>query len=930
MIVFLLLTGNMVLVCPAAASPLAKAQGMLRAGQYAKAEAAFGKLLRGPRRGPALLGLARTALETGRYAAAIRAARKAAKGKLRPAAMTLAAEALLQMGNLKEATSTLKKVTRGRPRLYRALVLLGRVLLLQGQKAEARAVFDQLYDDYDAGKIDKRDPEQLTYVGMACRYTDNFRDASDTFADAVQADPGHLEAHIQWAEISLEKYEAGYAEKHYASALKLNPHHAVALIGMARVKLTQATDVQAALKLLDRAEKTNPQSLDATVLRAEMLINGQRNLAAEALLTKALERNPRHLDALTMLGASFFLRDDPGSFERMRARVLALNPRHSSFFRTVVRLAVRHHRYAEAIGLSKRALKLDPQDWYSLADLGTNYLRQGEEALGLKHLRLAWKGDPFNVRTYNLLNLFEDVLAKQYTFIRSKHFRLRVHKEESALLQQTVVILLERAYGVYTKKYRFTPRGPIVVELFRDPNHYALRTVGVPGLGALGVCFGRVITAISPTYGRFNWGQVLWHELNHVFTIQLSRSRVPRWLTEGLAEMEPMLERPEWKREKGFEVYRALQAGRWKKVQELDSAFSQARNMQDMELAYFAGSRLTTFLVQRWGLPKVIEALRAFGKGQRVAKVLPDLTGMSLAELDRQFLAHQTRELARYVTNWYLDLSRYNELEPRRRAALAAPGNIEAQAELAVTLMTAGKVSQAVAQARKVLAQDSKNKLGLYVLARVALSRKGRPGAAELLSRLSAAGGDGYWLRLQLGRLTLERKDLKAARRHLERAKRLDPEAALPYALLAQAYEKAGKMNQAIKEYKSLVKINQHDFPTLLKLVKLLDRRKDLAGVRAFGERGYYIQPGSVTLHRLLARAYAAPAPTPRLKQAIRHLELALLCRPPRPADLHLELARLHLRSKKRGQAKTHLNKALKADPSLAGAKALRQQLFKD
>ena len=44
----------------------------------------------------------------------------------------------------------------------------------------------------------------------------------------------------------------------------------------------------------------------------------------------------------------------------------------------------------------------------ALAALGSNWLRLGEDDKGLAALREAWKRDPYNVRTYNLLNLFED------------------------------------------------------------------------------------------------------------------------------------------------------------------------------------------------------------------------------------------------------------------------------------------------------------------------------------------------------------------------------------------------------------------------------------------------------------------------------------------------------------------------------------------
>ncbi len=60
-------------------------------------------------------------------------------------------------------------------------------------------------------------------------------------------------------------------------------------------------------------------------------------------------------------------------------------------------------------------------------------------------------------------------------------------------------------------------------------------------IGALGACFGKVVTLDSPrarTPGEFNWQATLWHEMAHVITLQMSNQRVPRWLTEGLSTFE--------------------------------------------------------------------------------------------------------------------------------------------------------------------------------------------------------------------------------------------------------------------------------------------------------------------------------------------------------------------------------------------------------
>ena len=918
-----------ILWIPAAgAATLKQAQQWLGAGHYVRAEAAFGALVKAKKtRDAGLLGIARVQLETGRYGAAVRAAGKVRKGKLVPVARTLAGEALIKMGKLKKAQKIFGAVLRKHPQHFRARVLLGVAQLEQGLQADAKATFFKLYDDFDAGKIDSKSAEQLTYVAMACRYTDNFRDASDTYADAVKADPKYVEAYMQRAEISLEKYEAGHAEQHYMAVLKINPRHAGALIGMARVKLTQSNDVKGATKYLDRAQKVDPRSIDAKVIRAEMLLNADGNHAAEAMLTKALVRNPRHLGALSMLGTSFYLRDDSGSFERMRARVLKLNPRYTAFFRTVVRLAVRHHRYAESTKLSMRAIKIDPKDWYSLADLGTNYLRMGDDTKGLKYLREAWKGDRYNVRTYNLLNLFEDVLAKEYTFIRTKNFRLRVHKKEKELLSKTVAPVLEKAFATYVKRYRFKPKTPVVIELFMDRQHYAVRTVGLPGLGALGVCFGQVVTAISPSNGMFNWGQVLWHELNHVFTIQLTRSRVPRWLTEGLAEMEPTLQRPEWRRERDFPLYQAMQAGRLRSMADLSLAFTQARNMQDMEIAYYQGYLATVFLVKHYGLPKVLSALKAYSKGKRTAQILPALTGTSIKELDRRFLDEQRQRLSLYGRSWAANPADYRDLPARQKAAKARPGDLDAQAALAAALLAAGKVPAADAQAKVVLAKNPRSRLALYIRGQVALSKRDKKEARKLLQRLVDAGGDGYKARSTLGRLALERKDFKGAVKHLEAAKKLDPEQATPYMLLGRAYDKAGKTKKAIAQFKGFVRLEQHSFPALKRLITLLAKVKDHAGVRKYGVMAYYVNPASGLLHTMLADAYEKAAPRVRLKAAIRHLELALLCGPKKPVDLHLRLARMQLASKNKKKAKHHVDEALGIDPEHAGARAMKKKL---
>ena len=59
--------------------------------------------------------------------------------------------------------------------------------------------------------------------------------------------------------------------------------------------------------------------------------------------------------------------------------------------------------------------------------------------------------------------------------------------------------LAREALDALSKRWEFTPKGPILIEMFPKHDDFAVRTLGLPGMiGALGACFGRVVTLDSP------------------------------------------------------------------------------------------------------------------------------------------------------------------------------------------------------------------------------------------------------------------------------------------------------------------------------------------------------------------------------------------------------------------------------------------------
>ena len=70
---------------------------------------------------------------------------------------------------------------------------------------------------------------------------------------------------------------------------------------------------------------------------------------------------------------------------------------------------------------------------------------------------------------------------------------LRLHKDEAAVLEPYVLDLVNRTIDTYSKRYGFTLKQPVIVELYPDHDDFAVRIAGLPGIGLLGVTFGYLV-----------------------------------------------------------------------------------------------------------------------------------------------------------------------------------------------------------------------------------------------------------------------------------------------------------------------------------------------------------------------------------------------------------------------------------------------------
>jgi tetratricopeptide (TPR) repeat protein len=520
--------------------PLESAHTALSQGRYTEAEQDFERLRAGAERARALLGLAHVQLATGRYLAAEQTASQALKaGAQAVLAHTLRGEALYAVGKLDAAQRAFEQAATA-PMAHRARVLLGRLLLERGRRREAEPHLLAVVDAYNNEALPSEPPNQkaagLSYVAMAARALGSMHDANDTFREAALADRSRAETQIEWASLFLDKDDKQNAMASVEEALQHNPHHPVAHALKARLELARAYDFPTANEHLEKALAVNPNLPMVFVTYATMALRNMDIEEAEQQLGRALAINPSDLEALSVRAAARFLADDKKGFEKAKREVLGKSPRFSRLYSIIGEYAEWEHRYEQMVEMARQALAIDGEDSHAHAMLGVNLLRMGREQEGLKALHQAWERDRFNVHVFNTLNLYDEVISKEYEAFDAAPFRIRMHKQERPALEPYLMPMLTRAYHDMRKRYRFTPEGPLHIELYADPQHFSVRTTGLPNVGVQGVCFGKVITARSPRGGPFNWGQVTWHELARVCQLQLSANHVPRWFSGGVAE----------------------------------------------------------------------------------------------------------------------------------------------------------------------------------------------------------------------------------------------------------------------------------------------------------------------------------------------------------------------------------------------------------
>ena len=472
----------------------------------------------------------------------------------------------------------------------------------------------------------------------------DYHAANDEFRAAVAENDASAIYRIRWGELMHERFNNTEAENLFKEALERDPKNAQAYLGLARVS-ADGYDARA-VTWAAKALGLDPKLVEAHELLANLALEESNRAEALRQADAALALSPEALGAMAVHAAAAVLADSPP--DAWLEKIRQVNSSYGEGCATIAHHLLLNYRYQEAVAWYRKAVELDPELWSARSELGVNLMRLGQEDEARRQLMMCYENGYRDATTVNSLRLMDSY--KNYITFRDGSTVLRLHKKEAELLHPYFEALLRQAMETYEKKYRMQLPGPVQVEVYPDHEDFAVRALGLPGLGALGVTFGEWVAMDSPSGrppGDFNWGSTLWHEMSHVYILTATHERVPRWFTEGLAVYEETAARPEWGGRLTPDILVALRDKKLLPVARLDRGFVRPEYPAQVLVSYYQAGRICDYIQERWGEAKLLEMVHSFGERRTTEEAIRQDLGMTPEDFDRQFQAKLYGELGK-------------------------------------------------------------------------------------------------------------------------------------------------------------------------------------------------------------------------------------------------------------------------------------------
>jgi tetratricopeptide (TPR) repeat protein len=479
---------------------------------------------------------------------------------------------------------------------------------------------------------------------------------------------------------------------------------------------------------------------------------------------------------------------------------------------------------------------------------------------------------------------------------------------------------------VLCKQFGFEPEGKSLFEIFhrarntRGHGWFSARMVGLPYIGTVGACAGKMVALASPNDmdQKFNWARVLKHEFVHVLNLQQTNFNIPHWYTEALAVLNEGYPRPE--------IWNQLLAVRVPKsemfnLDDINLGFIRPKSSLDWQMAYCQAELYAEFMLHKYGDDALAKMLDAYADNLTTRAALKRCFDVEQEEFEREYVEY-VKQIAAKLSPSQSD-EKEMTLAELVRAQAADPENADLNAKLANAHLGRKSYPEARELAKKALEAKPKHPLASYVLARIHLLVGDTDEAVKLLEEcLDPDSPDENVIALLAG-LKLQAKKYDEAAKFYELAARRDPSNSKWGKALARVHLLAGDDEKLAAALAQLAEMDADEFTFRKKLAQMALAEKDYAAAARWSNQAIQIDVMDAEVHQMLAEALVGQGEP---SKAVPEYETALELSPKSP-ELRLSLAKAHIAAKQPDKARQVLEEILKRDPDSDEAKKLLESL---
>jgi tetratricopeptide (TPR) repeat protein len=726
-----------------------------------------------------------------------------------------------------------------------------------GDPKRATAVLREI--DQLAGRASWRYSEALDRVALgrtALLLGADPRQVLELFYDRVRKEkPDVRDVYVAAGELALEKHDEAVAAQSFEEGLKRFADDADLHFGIASAYAE--SDPARTRQALEAALEANPRHIPSLLFQADHAIDSEQYEEANEWIDRVLQVDPWRPEAWAYRAVLAHLAGASADESSHRANALKFSATDPAVDHLIGRKLSQKYRFAEGAACQRRSLDFDAEHLPAKIHLAQDLLRLGDDD-GWRLADAVHQRDRYDITAYNLVTLHDNI--SRFRLLRDGPLIVRMEPREAELYGDRVLRLLSRARETLCVKYGLEITDPVTVELFPRQSDFAVRTFGMPGgAGYLGVCFGKLVTANSPASqgeNPTNWESVLWHEFCHVVTLQLTRNKMPRWLSEGISVYEERQANPAWGQKMTPEYVSMIGDGALVPVGKLSGAFLAPPSARHLRFAYFESSLVVDFLVQQFGHDAMRQVLGDLARDVPINAALERHTQLAIGDLEQKF----------------------DEFAHERAKALAPGTDFD----------------------------------------REGLPEIGPNGLVET-EQWVKEHPTSFWGALQLAALRIKQRKFREAQEPLERAIELYPGytgSNDPYSGLALVHRELKEPDKERRALERLVELDADAVPALLRLVELETAAQDWGALRGHAEQFMGANPLLVQPHRAMAQAAEQLGQGADAIGAYRKL---LWLDPEDPAEVHYRLGRL-LHAAGDPEAKRQVLMALEEAPRFSEA----------